>query len=92
MKPFQFRHSTSQQNCVHTPLSDEYRHLHYDAMMWQRVCHAMERELRVHCGLAEVKQAIILHRNGDMQTTFPNGNLPGLNGRELELTRDEQAA
>jgi hypothetical protein len=31
----------------------------------------MERGLRVHCGLAEVKQAIILHRNGDMQINFP---------------------
>jgi len=39
------------QNCVPARLGDEHRHLHAGAMIWHRICHVMERELRVHCGL-----------------------------------------
>jgi len=51
MKQFHFRQSTSQQNYAPTLSSDEHRYLRHGVMIWRILCHIVERELRVHCGL-----------------------------------------
>jgi hypothetical protein len=75
------------QNCVPALLGDDYRHPHDGAMIWHRICHVMERELRVHCGLSPKlnKQTFYIVTVICKQISR-TANLPGLNGHELELT------